>query len=372
MRKTCFAALILLCTVLLLAGCGAGKTDTPAIAVSEAYGQAEADALEEGAAAPLPAVDLTPEPEVMKEYQVGSVVLTLPDEFSVQQSYDGGFMLTGSTAIISGDWYDEERFSYIGAAYPPTPEEMVSILMPQGREILGASTENGRAVVEYVEEGETTRWACYSVYDRGESVCWKVEFLCPDSVYEQMKPSFIEWADSMVLPDAAEEAGKHEMTSVSGLFTLQLPGDCIVIDDTVTAESLALFGMQGEDAQAFLEEAQSRGAGQDVIGRTDFGAMLTVSVLPDTGMTQGQMLEQDMYIDEALAGEDYTYEGVVTVDDNPNPFYFVRIDHGDYEELGFTTYHDDAGASITFSFTGFSEDEAREILKTLNMLTRSD
>jgi len=79
-----------------------------------------------------------------------------------------------------------------------------------------------------------------------------------------------------------------------------------------------------------------------------------------------------MYIDEALAGEDYTYEGVVTVDDNPNPFYLVRVDHGDYEELGFTTCHDDAGASITFSFTGFSEDEAREILKTLNMLTRSE
>ena len=193
-------------------------------------------------------------------------------------------------------------------------------------------------------------------------------------MYEQMRPSFVEWAESMVLSDSAEEAGMHEFTSVTGLYTLQLPANCFVIDDSTTPASLAAYGLEEEDAQLLLDEMRSRPGVQDVIVRTDLGAVLAVTVDPEAGLTQAEMVdrEEDLYIDEALENENYSYEGIVKLDDNPNLFYLIRIDHGDYEEFGFVTYHDDVGASVTFSFSGFTEDEARQILSTLDMLQRSE
>ena len=124
-----------------------------------------------------------------------------------------------------------------------------------------------------------------------------------------------------------------------------------------------------EDAEAFLAEARARGGDADVVCRADFGAMLTVTVDRDADMTQADMqdMEDELYVDEALAGADYSYEGIVRVGDNPNLFYLVRIGHDGYDELGFTTYHDGTGASVTFSFVGFSDEEAQAILGTLVM-----
>lgn len=375
MKRAILSTAVLLSVVMLLSGCGAEeKEEGPVIAVSESFEQTEQAAQPDPTDVPLPTVEPTSAPVVLVEYKLGGTSLILPDDYAASASYDGGFMLTGSASIITGDWYDADRFSYLYADYPETSDELADLLLPQEREILNTSSADGRTVVESVEDDGSARWASYTVYVRGESICWAVDFICPEAMYEQMRPSFEEWAGSMILPDSAEEAGRHEMTSVTGLFTLALPADCIVIDEAVTPASLAVYGMQEEDAAAFLDEIRSRAAGQDVVCCTDFAAMMVVSVDPDAGMTQNEMLgqEDELYIEESLAGEDYTYEGIVMLDDNPNAFYFVRVDHGDYEELGFTTFHDDSGVSITFSFTGFTDDEAGEILKTLDMQARSD
>lgn len=345
---------------LLLGGCGnGGGSPVSTVEVSEAY----------EAPVPTPEPEPTAAPVVLTEYQLGGVEITLPEGFSANVAMDGMFFLTGSTSFITGEWFDADYFDYIGVDYPESSDAAAEALFPEAAEVLSVSTDGKRTVVEYISDGEATRWATYTVFTRGDTLCWKIEFFCPESLYDELRPSFAQWAESMVLPETVDIIGTHRMTSVSGLFTLELPNSCFVIDDGTTAEDLTRYGMVAADAQAFLDEVRARADGQDVIYRADFGAMLTVTVDRGAGMTQAEMPEREdeLYIDGALADEEYSYEGVVMVDDNPNVFYLVRVAHGGYDELGFTTAHDETGASITFSFVGFSDDEAREILKTLEM-----
>ena len=364
MRASLFA---LLCVTLLFGGCAGTAENAAPLVVSEAFDVPTPQAAPEPTPEPTPDVRLT-------EYRLGGAVLTLPEGLEAEASSDGSFFITGSTMLVNGSWYDADYFAYLGAEYPSSADEAVSVLLPEGREILSVSPSGDGTVVEYIEEGETTRWATYAVFTRGETLCWKVEFICPESIYDELRPSFEAWAGEMSLPDDVERSGTRRMTSSTGLFTLELPGSCIALDESVTADVLALYGLDEADAQQLLDEVESRTDVQDVIYRADFGAVLTVTVDPDAGMTQAQMLEREdeMGIDEALGGEDASYEGVVLVGDNPNAFYFVRVARSGYDELGFTTYHDETGASITFSFAGFTEEEAQEILQTLEMVARTD
>lgn len=347
---------------LLMGGCGAQEDGASVVEESAAFSVPEPTATPEPTAAPA----------VMAAYDLGGVEITLPEGFTANVALDGMFTLRGTSSLITGEWFDADYFSYLGVDYPDSSEAAAEALWPAAaaEEVLSVTTEGGRTVVEYISDGDVTRWATYAVFERGDTLCWKVEFFCPEGLYDELRPSFVEWAASMILPETVDIEGMHEMTSVSGLFSLVLPNSCLVIDDATTAEELTRYGMTESDAQAFLDDVRTRAEGRDVIYRADFGAMLTVTVDMDAGMTQAEMPEREdeLYIDEALVGEDYTYEGVVMVGDNPNVFYLVRVSHGGYDELGFTTAHDGTGSMITFSFAGFSDEEVQEILETLVML----
>ena len=355
----------ILLTCLLIAQLAAcsGKTapePTPEIAVSAEY------------TTPVPTAEPTPEPEMIAlvDYDLGNgVLLRLPEGYTADIMDDGSFFLTGSTALVSGAWYDEDYIDYLGYEWPETAEEAVNVLIPEGFEIMASDGDENAYVVEYAYDGQTTRWAAYTVIERGDGIWWKIEFLCPESLYESMRPQFTAWGALMELPSVFEYVPTYTMYSMSGLFTLELPYTCIVIDESTTAEDLLPFGMGEEDASAFLSEILERADGADVVYRADFGAMLTVKVMPDAGFTQAEMLDKQDELDivGSLVGTDYTYEGVVMVEGNPNMFYLVRVG-GDYNELSFITCHDAADSFLAFSFVGFSDDEARDILKTLTML----
>ncbi len=186
---------------------------------------------------------------------------------------------------------------------------------------------------------------------------------------------------SMLLLFTAVTALAEPITSVSGLFTYELPENCIKVDaallETLVKQLEAedyedAVGMDKEAAQnmmAALEQVDLSTA--DLMYTNDLTGNANMLVTPDVGLTRAFLPLIKSEFDKQLAIQ-YSAMGIAEEDIQPQELatfggiqYYVL-----YLNLMGTPIHlyityDDAGNQLTFTFTNFDEETEKALMESI-------
>ncbi len=174
----------------------------------------------------------------------------------------------------------------------------------------------------------------------------------------------------------AESADVQTITSVTGLFTYDLPADYLVINAETAETLISTFGEKaladaGLDASV-LENVDFSGADYAYTG--DLSGNLNVQVTPESGISQSSleslasMLDKtltDSYVQFGLTEEDCEPKGVEQIGENT--FYIFHVNMMGSSMDQFMTANE-AQTMFTITFTNMDEAAERAIVETFKLI----
>lgn len=133
-----------------------------------------------------------------KTYTVEELSITLTDSFmrmsSIAPDFTDCYGATDATVF-----FQKETFESLEA----TGDETVDQYAEAVREASSASDvseilhEDGVTYFEYSGESEGDTFKYFAAMFKGPDAFWLVQFACEDTVYEEYKPYFIDWAKTV-------------------------------------------------------------------------------------------------------------------------------------------------------------------------------
>lgn len=188
---------------------------------------------------------------------------------------------------------------------------------------------------------------------------------------------------SLTAMAAAEPAETVEAnTSVSGLFTFEVPDNCILMDNQLMATLMAQLSEKDYQEQLGMDEEAAQNMTQvlasldysvmDVIYTLDFKGNMNVQCMANVGITQAYLpLLKDMF-DQQLAQTYISLFGIAEDAILPqeiaslggNQYYVLYLDVLGTQVHLFITY-DAEGNQLTFTFTSMDADTENAILSSI-------
>lgn len=188
---------------------------------------------------------------------------------------------------------------------------------------------------------------------------------------------------SLTAMAAAEPAETVETnTSVSGLFTFEVPDNCLLMDNQLMATLMAQLSEKDYQEQLGMDEEAAQNMTQvlasldysvmDVIYTLDFKGNMNVQCMANVGITQAYLpLLKDMF-DQQLAQTYISLFGIAEDAILPqeiasfggNQYYVLYLDVLGTQVHLFITY-DAEGNQLTFTFTNMDADTENAILSSI-------
>lgn len=176
------------------------------------------------------------------------------------------------------------------------------------------------------------------------------------------------------------------ITSVSGLFTYELPENCIKVDATLldtlikqlNAEDYEnAVGMDKEAAQnliSVLEQVDFSTA--DLLYTKDMAGNVNVQTVAGVGLTQVYLPLLKTEFDKQLTLQYISAFGIAEEDIQPqelaqfgdNTYYVLHLTFAGMPIHLYITY-DDAGNQLTFTFTGFDEEAEKALMESVVLVS---
>lgn len=175
------------------------------------------------------------------------------------------------------------------------------------------------------------------------------------------------------------------ITSVSGLFTYELPENCFKVDSALLdalfkqldtegfaegyANALGLNKEAGQNITATLDQIDLSAV--DLLYVNDLSGGATVTVTPMVGLTQDNLSLIKSELDKQLVVQ-YNAFGITDEDIQPqelatfgeNQYYVMYVTLENIQMHLYITY-DDAGNQLCFNFTNFDEETVRTLLESV-------
>ncbi len=134
-----------------------------------------------------------------KQFSKSGLTITLTDEFSENDS-------STMTALYSSQEYVvavlKEEFTLLeqaGIATDISETEYAQIVLTNNSIEGSPTTEDGLVTISYEMEANGKNMSYWGVAKKGSDAFWLVQFVCESDIFEESKPQFVEWAQTITI-----------------------------------------------------------------------------------------------------------------------------------------------------------------------------